>query len=71
MLINAYPPRYSGGFFKLGESIVIVESITGPHQSALVGGILTVQVHVGSPAWAGMLMHDRWSYCVSIDHGRD
>lgn len=67
----AYSPSYSGGFCELREPVVVVRGNTGAHKRALVCGILKVQVHVSSPAWAGMLLHGRWLNYVSVDHGRD
>ncbi|WP_230281432.1 hypothetical protein [Croceicoccus sp. Ery15] len=71
MLKLAYPPRYSGGLCELREPVIVVGGNTGTHERALVCSIFKVQVHVSSPAWAGMLLHGRWLNCVSVDHGRD
>ena len=71
MLKIAYPPRYSGGSCELREPVVVVGGNTGTHKRALVCSIFKVQVHVSSPARAGMLMHGRWLNWVSVDHGRN
>lgn len=60
----AYSPRYPGGFCELREPVIIVRGNIGAHQRALVCSIFAVQVHVSSPAWAGMLLHGRWVNCV-------
>tara|TARA_B100001765_G_C19471226_1_gene324099 strand:+ start:90 stop:377 length:288 start_codon:yes stop_codon:yes gene_type:complete len=44
---------------QFGEAIIIVRGASSTHECPLMLGVLMVQVHVSSPAVAGMLVHGR------------
>ena len=44
---------------QFGEAIIIVRRASSTHECPLMLGVLMVQVHVSSPAVAGMLVHGR------------
>src|SRR5690606_12271030 len=54
----------AGSLRQFGQAIIIVCCAVGTHEGSLVLGILMVQIHVSSPALAGMLMHGRGDFLV-------
>ncbi|MBW3169125.1 hypothetical protein [Qipengyuania flava] len=59
MLKLTDPSGDEGRLRKFGDTVVNVRRADSAHQGSLMPGILLVQIHLGSPAWAEMLVHGR------------